>query len=353
MEHLISFDQFSLNESLKFLINITDDSGNIVTPKDFKQVQILTNRTTEELSDGQHQYMFIAANTLYKHIHPDNLEEYNSELPTLNLASVSICNKWINDGIINTSTLYNQNKYKEVSLDKLKFHKFLGNKPYLPKTVFTPDAARYLKYPIIAKPAEGHSGIGINKFNAYKDLVDSIKKGDKFDVYSEAIQIDKEYRLILIKDSIVAFMFRKPNDEKTKFFHGKNTDMEEQGTDSKLDFTYINMDPNEFYTHFSDQDQMQKILSDLKKEIKLEYITIDCAIDTNGKIYVIEINSTPGAPGIVLSETYRLIFEDFYKRTMDAESMKYFREVQMKALKLTMKNKKYEFSDKFIDKYIK
>src|SRR5690606_37575333 len=109
-------------------------------------------------------------------------------------------------------------KGKKISASKRLFHETFGDKEYLPKTVFTLEEAKTLKYPIIAKPAFGHSGIGITKFNSYKELESEvIKNGLKFDVFSEAIQIDKEFRIIFLKDKIVALAVRIPNDEKTKF----------------------------------------------------------------------------------------------------------------------------------------
>lgn len=348
--NLLNYNQFKLNEQIKSEFYITDDSGNRVKPVDFQKIQFLD----EKVDMSNEMFKFIAMGTLFKHINLENFHEYDPNVPTLNYFSAALGQKLVSEGKLNPDTLYNKPEFKEISKDKLKFHKFLGNKSYLPKTVYTvPDARTKLTYPIIAKPALGHSGEGITKFNTPADFMDAIKKGEKFDLYCEAIKIAKEFRIVYIKDEVCSLMIREANDEKTKFLQGSTDSMTKQGTDDSINFTYHFLCPEELYKQFKNIEEYNKIVADVKDAIPLEFITIDICEDVNGKLYVIEINSTPGAPANVLSQIYRLIFEDFYKRKMSSSTLPYFTEVEHKMLHITLKDRKFQFTDPFINKYLK
>lgn len=326
-----------------------DDLNNVVQVKDFKKVQLLTSKSYKQIEE-EGGFKFIAVNTLFKHICLDNIKEYDPKMPALNLMSVDLSFELIEKSILNEKNLYNLPEYKKISAQKQLFHKVLGNKWYLPKTVYNVDNAKKLKFPIIAKPSEGHSGIGITKFNKIEDLTK--ENNSSFDLYSEAINIDKEFRIIYIKDKVVALASRIPNDEKTKFLQGKSTSMKKQNKDSSLDFTYLYHDPNEIYSLFnSNIKDLNNIVDDIRKVIPLEYLAIDIVKDTNNKLFIIEINSTPGSPVNILSQVYKAIFEDFYKKEMDKTALKYFKEIELELLKLSMKNDKYEYSSEYINKF--
>ena len=48
---------------------------------------------------------------------------------------------------------------------------------------------------------------------------------------------------------------------------------------------------------------------------------IDIMEDQNGKLYIIESNSQPGVPFDSTIETYKQIFNDFFKRDLDKQTL--------------------------------
>jgi glutathionylspermidine synthase len=347
----MKYADFLLHEKMNYQFVFLDDKGKTPDLKDFQKVQILMNSYDVDNSYG---FKSIVSHSLYKLVELSNLEEIDPNMPTLNMGTVSFVQKLINDGLINTANLYNKPEDKTASADKKLFHMVLKDADFLPKTVFTVKDTKKLKFPIIAKPASGHSGIGITKFQMLEDL--ELDGGEKFDLFSEAINIKDEIRLVFVNDELVSFMERESRDEKSKFLQGKSDSMGDLKPEDKLDFLYHIHLPEEIYYKFPREnqiDEIHSILKEIRKKIPLEFLTLDLAIDDNGKMWVIEINTEPGSSGVMLSNTYRAIFKDHYGKDIREADMPYFRDVEMKLIQHTLQNDKYQLSKIFTQKYIK
>jgi hypothetical protein len=351
---IFNFQEF-LNESATLEYIFRDEDGKQILPKDFRKVQLLIDSYDYETD---YSFKFIIGHSIYKVISPVNRKEIDPELPILNFAMNSTVQEMLDKGVIKKENLYNQPKDKAISVSKRKFHQTMGNQSYIPKTVFEVKDALKLEFPVIAKPAVGHSGIGITKFNtpaelkAYKDL-------DSFQLFSEAISIENEIRVVYFKDEVVAFMLREPRDEKSKFLQGKAKSMGSGKASSKLDFVYhiclpeeINYLPNFQFTGIDSMKELKDIIASIRKKVPLEFLTLDIAIDNKRKPWIIEINTEPGISGVMMANVYDAIFIDFYKKELDASSKKCLEEIELKLIGFTLQNDKYVLSPKFIQKYI-
>ena len=97
---------------------------------------------------------------------------------------------------ISEDVMYNLPAVMKVSGNKSDFYKMFKDSDFIPKAVYKKEDAKDLQFPVIAKPDDGHSGLGIEIFDTYEDLEKS--KG-KFENYSEAKDLDKEFRVLLMK----------------------------------------------------------------------------------------------------------------------------------------------------------
>ena len=205
--------------------------------------------------------------------------------------------KFLKDKKINYKNLYNTPEVTKEVASKKKFHQTFKQN-FIPHTVFSSEEAKDMKYPIIAKPEEGHSGIGIEVFKTYKDLKAS---KNKFDTFSEFIDVDIEFRVLLMKDKIVSI------DERIR----RNT-VDSKKADESLDFVYVEQDPKKlpFY------DKLKSMRDVFLDKIDLGIWSMDVIIDKNGKSFVLELNSNTGLSWVKPTLLYIAIYEDFYGQTL-------------------------------------
>jgi hypothetical protein len=246
-------------------------------------------------------------NSIYQWITPDNYKtiDIDKTLPVLTY-NKTLSKNLLDEGRIKKENLYNLPEFYPIVGSKEEFHKRVNDNDNIPKTVSTQKAALTIGFPLIAKPSEGHSGLGIQVF---KDQ-DSFDKADhsKFNVYSEYIDKNSEHRVMLFKGTPFFWMERNPVNDKAKLGSGS--------TEDRMMFKYIKRDVNKLPKNFSDiVSKFAKIFSELP------FVCFDVMEDKNGKIYVIEGNSHPGMPFNAPNELYKLIFKDFYKKNLSKESI--------------------------------
>ena len=75
----------------------------------------------------------------------------------------------------------------------------------------------------------------------------------------------------------------------------------------------------------------------------LYYIGFD---SKDGKVYVIESNAQPGVPFDSTVEAYKKVYEDFYGKPIDEESMKKLDEYSKQMIEKTLEKEKGRFSVK-------
>jgi len=257
--------------------------------------------------------------------------EINPNYPILNYQS-DIINQLLDEGRIKEGNIYNLPKDINLSGSKKKFHELLGDDINIPKTVFSKeDALSKLKFPLIGKPAEGHSGIGIKIFNTKKDF-ENINEKD-FDVFSEFIDKKEEHRFFAFNGNPIFWMERTPANNKAKTGTGD--------ADEKMGFDYTKREiqkiPND-YLHV-----LEKFCS---KFDMFPFICFDMMKCNDNKIYIIESNCQPGVPFDSTVEIYKSIYEDFYDTKIDENSMKVLNSFSKDLIDKTIKGDTERFSIK-------
>ena len=229
---------------------------------------------------------------------PENRRnEISYDYPILNFTSTD------NDFIEHKdAVVFNQIKDYAISADKKVFQEELADTcECIPKAVFSLDDIEELELPIIAKPAEGFSAQGIEKFDSYEDA----KASDmEFDIWCECKDLEREFRAFIMNGEIILIAERITNTENDKSVGKKDAD-------EKIDLVYIDQDMDKF-PHL---DKIKKIQKELETKVKLDFYNIDLMLDEDGVLWVPEIN---GAPGIGPSH-FRALYKSWLKMAYNEE----------------------------------
>lgn len=203
---------------------------------------------------------------------------------------------------IQPRNMYNTPDEMEKSGDKVTFGKLYEGVDWMPKTVYTKDDALSgaVGFPVIAKVKDGHSGIGIEKFDTKEELAKSKKE---YDLYSQFIDFKQEFRCMMIKERCFMVNERIP-------FEASNKTIRTKKADEQVEFMYVYTDIDKIPKEFN--DEIQRISLEIRKKIKLGFWSLDVVMDENGKLWVLEINSATGLGAAKLVEGYIQIFEDYY-----------------------------------------
>ncbi len=253
-------------------------------------------------------YKGFAGNKFFQQLHENNLDdvEINPDYPILTYHTDTV-KKLLDSGKIKEENIYNHPDHISKSGSKEEFHKLVGEDENIPKTVYSKnDALENLTFPIIAKPARGHSGEGIQIIEK-PDLMEDVDE-KIFDTFSEYIDKAEEHRFINFKGKPIFWMERTPINEKAKT--GKGSAKE------AMEFGYAKRDLKDLPKDY------KKVLEKFCKIYKdLPYMCFDVMKGKNGKVYIIESNAQPGVPFDSTIEAYKHIYEDFYKKPLDEQSL--------------------------------
>lgn len=269
-------------------------------------------------------YKGFAGDNFFTQIHENNMNDIdiNPDYPILTYHSDTV-NKLIKAGKIKKENVYNHPDHISKSGSKEEFHKLVGEDENIPKTVYSKnDALEQLEFPIIAKPAEGHSGKGIQIINK-PDLMEDVDE-KIFDTFSEYIDKEEEHRFINFKGKPIFWMERTPLNEKAKTGKGS--------AKSEMEFGYAKRSLSDL------PEDYRKVLERFCKIYEdLPYMCFDVMKGKNGKVYIIESNSQPGVPFDSTVEAYKHIYEDFYKKPLDKESLTKLEEYANAMIEKTLK----------------
>ncbi len=293
MKFIKPYEEFKINDDRIQWVKIFNQNSST----DNERIKELANTSEHELYD-----IFIVNKKVYHNQteHKD-LDIYR---PVFRYAhsDTGFSSEFINKhlDIVKQHTYNYDPELAKISGSKKIWHKTLGDKSYLPKTVYSRRDTKDLNFPIIAKPESGHSGIGIEKFESYQDLINS--KGT-FDVYSEMIDFAAEYRALCLKDNAFIIYERVPNQE-------DNSTIKTKDKKEKVSFIYIEQDLNKlkFLNEFN------TIIKDTRKHFAPDFYALDFFIDKNGKVFLIESNLSPGLGACSQASTYKAMYKDFYKK---------------------------------------
>lgn len=269
-------------------------------------------------------YKGFAGNKFFTQVHENNMNDIdiNPDYPVLTYHSDTV-NKLIKAGKIKKENIYNHPDHISKSGSKEEFHKLVGEDENIPKTVYSKnDALENLTFPIIAKPASGHSGEGIQIIEK-PDLMEDVDE-KIFDTFSEYIDKAEEHRFINFKGKPIFWMERTPLNEKAK--SGKGSAKE------AMEFGYAKRDIKDLPKDY------KKVLEKFCKIYEdLPYMCFDVMKGKNGKVYIIESNAQPGVPFDSTIEAYKHIYEDFYKKPLDEESLTKLNEYAKTMIEKTLK----------------
>ena len=226
-------------------------------------------------------------------------------IPVLNfIEDNELVSKLVSEKRIDKQDLYNDPKDSALVSDKKVFHETFKEKSFVPKTVFSVKDALKLKFPVIAKPAQGKSAEGIKKFETPEELESS---NEKFDVFSEMIDIEKEFRCFCFRDQIVELNQRLKIEGSKDFL---------KDTKTTTDFYYKKVNPEQYEL----REEMSRLLKECRSLVDLDFFSVDFAETPNGKLYLIEMNSRTGMGVDKMVELYKLIHKDYYNTLPDKES---------------------------------
>lgn len=274
----------------------------------FKIYLCRKNTKNKEKNKEKITFKEFAGKNFFIDITLDNINDIkiNPNYPLLNYSS-KVIKQLLKEKRIREKNVINLPYYIKLSSLKKEFYKFIGEDIYLPKTVYNiKDAIQYLKFPVIAKPSSGHSGIGIKVFYSKKEL-EEFEQKEKFDLFSEYIEKVEEHRFFNYKGEPIFWMERIPLNEKAKNGRGE--------INERTKFKYIKKDINYI------PDDMLIVLKRFCNKMKdLPFICFDLLRAKNGQIYVIESNAQPGLPFDSTIIIYKKIFEDFYGRPIDRQT---------------------------------
>lgn len=266
------------------------------------QLQRLALAVSVDMPDNQ--YIFdnkYSVSKMFKLYTKDDRVE-PSEMPVFNYSNWKV-EKIIKDGY-DKNLIYNTIEAKERVSSKKDWHKIHENSSYTPNVVFSKGDIKNLSFPIVAKPDNRYAGQGIVVFKKPEDMESA--KLEQFSVFSEMIEIDEEIRIFCWKGRPLMHVYRVPANEETKTLSKK--------PDDKLKFNYELA-----------QDRINNDLIDLVGEFSkahndLHFYSIDVAIDTNGKSYVIEMSSEPGPIFGVMGHVYREMYVEHFDEALSAEA---------------------------------
>ena len=269
-------------------------------------------------------YKGFAGDKFFVQVHENNMNDIdiNPDYPVLTYHSDTV-NKLIKAGKIKKENVYNHPDHISKSGSKEEFHKLVGEDENIPKTVYSKnDALEQLEFPIIAKPAEGHSGKGIQIINK-PDLMEDVDE-KIFDTFSEYIDKEEEHRFINFKGKPIFWMERTPLNEKAKTGKGS--------AKSEMEFGYAKRSLSDL------PEDYRKVLERFCKIYEdLPYMCFDVMKGKNGKVYIIESNAQPGVPFDSTVEAYKHIYEDFYKKPLNKESLTKLEEYANTMIEKTLK----------------
>ena len=207
---------------------------------------------------------------------------------------------------INKDNLYNKREILMMSGDKTQFAKTFEKFDWLPKTVFSKKAAidGAVGFPVIAKVKNGHSGLGIQKFDTAQELKES---DEEFDLFCQFIDFEREYRVMFCRDKIIVINERVPTIKDNRSIRTKKAE-------EKISFTYVYQDQNRVDTDFI--EQVLSICKDIKTGLDLDLWSLDVVVDKKGKLWVMETSSATGLGSVKMCEVYKAIYEDFYGKPL-------------------------------------
>jgi len=232
--------------------------------------------------------------------------DYPKSMPVLNYDRKTL-EKFMEAGAIQHTQIYNHPEARKSISSKSEFYKLHVDSEYIIPTVTSAEDVDKLTFPVVAKPDNEHSGLGITVFKDAKEFENADLS--KFTSFSEKISIKEEHRYWLWRGELIQWAQRIPMDDET-------ADIAKKDPEKETNFSYICKDiKNIKDSHI----KACRYFSDMHSD--LDFYAIDMAETKDGKVYVFEMNSEPGALFGIMTELYKRIYEDYYETELSQETI--------------------------------
>ena len=251
---------------------------------------------------------------------------FKADMPVLNFCNIHT--QRLLDAGTPKELIYNPKEKKQEIASKVRWHEIHKDSKFVPKTVSEPEDLDQLEFPIIAKPDNRYSGMGIVKI----DSLEAAKDMDlsDFEVFSEKIDIDEEHRIIMWRGEPVQWVQRVHGNKETKEMTKKKED--------KLYFKYVlkNLDdlPEEWNEVFQEMNEAHE---------GLDMYSIDLMVDKDGKPWVVEMSSEFAPLFGVMAFIYKKVYQDYYGKKLNSTDSEAVDTYQKKDIDSTLSfNKKFK-----------
>tara|TARA_R110001592_G_C13132566_1_gene746671 strand:- start:135 stop:1115 length:981 start_codon:yes stop_codon:yes gene_type:complete len=236
-----------------------------------------------------------------------DIEEWQRNEIDFSLPILNFHNKGTNKILENKkANIYNKVEDFGISTDKVQFAKVFADMQNVAKTIYSLDDIEELKLPIIAKPTDGASAKGIEKFDTYEDARESKLE---FDLWCECKDLDREFRAFIMNDEIILVTERVTNDS-------NDMSVGKKDANEKIDLIYIKQDMDKFPY----MDDIGNIKKELDKKVNLDLYAIDLMLDKDGDLWIPEINGAPGLGPVEFIAIYRSWVELVYNTKVDKKN---------------------------------
>jgi hypothetical protein len=237
----------------------------------------------------------------------------DNSMPVFKFGAKELTQDLLDRGIVSERNMYSPLHKVSRASSKKGLYRLLGGR-YMPASVFTGEAARSMQFPIIVKPINGWAGKGVRIISSYASLPNSPSL-----VYQEHLKIAHEYRFTMVKGKVIFVAERIPSNEKCKAIReGRESRAEDYDRNKfiwkRVDLTELwECEPRWF-------DDALDICENTMRQIELGVAGLDIAVTTEGRVYLLECNTSPGMTHDQSVLLYQAIFEDWYGRLVDRET---------------------------------
>jgi hypothetical protein len=254
-------------------------------------------------------------------------DAFKATMPVINFCNIHT--QRLLDAGTPKDLIYNPKEKKQEIASKVKWHETHKDSEFVPKTVSDAKDLDKLEFPIIAKPDNRFSGMGIVKIDSLEDAKD-MDLSD-FEVFSEKIDIDEEHRIMMWRGEPVMWVQRVHGNKETKEMTKKKED--------KLFFKYVLKDlskmPKEWNEPFQEMNKAHE---------GLDIYSIDLMVDTDGKPWVVEMSSEFAPLYGVMAIIYKKVYQDYYGKKLHSADEAQIDMYQKKDIDTTINFDKKRFS---------
>jgi hypothetical protein len=338
---LKSFDQFVF-ENLQSGLDAPGNFGMSIS----KKLNCFSTQYWFAFDDttGVDEIHGIAKRDLFNMIEKDNflsgMTSIDTSLPALGY--VTTFTRLMIDQGYNPEIIYNLPE-ESLKLRKVNLYSQLNimGCPHISKTVFKIEEVQTLQFPIIAKVEDSWQSKGVQKFDTVEELITS---GIEFDLYQEAFDIDKEWRVIVFKGKkdttpkILSISLRTPINEKSKSLRVSES-VEDIAKNESSKFKWTGID---FYNGCENTPDLQQVAAIINHVLEvspgMNVFAVDVALDKSGKYWLIEANVQPGQNGNTSHLMYLNLLKDFYGLTISGDDVDKMRTSMYNAVEWTRRH---------------